>query len=78
MCGSDPAGGVTHRSSVVVSRVQVVNQDRFSEDVFKNCKGNEQGAIRAANLNILNFLQLILMEIFHNHKKRRIKAYLSS
>lgn len=35
-----PAAGVTHRLSVVVCRVQVINQDNISEDISKHCKGS--------------------------------------
>lgn len=40
ICGTAPALSIAHRQSVAVCRVQVINQDCISEEVFKHCKGS--------------------------------------
>lgn len=56
--GTAPAASITHRPSVAVCRVQVINQDSISEEVFKHCKGSTRQEILrnvVTNQNIHNF-----------------------
>lgn len=71
VCSTAPAAKITHRPSVAISRVQVINQDCVAQDVFKNCKGSKRQEVLVMvypNIHKLYYFSTVYTKKIQNKK----------